>query len=217
VLGGIGTPGAPPFGTGEQRARRGTASACASHGPKQPDVGRRECIRFAQRAHGDVLRRPLADAVECPQLGNDVVQVAADAEQMRIARDRTCERHERRRSSARHRQGPWVDCGEAVGARKHVSQSIEGHTRHAVDREWFSVRNHEPAGQLDGRYDRDLLAEHRANGQLERVPRAGHAKSGTSGHQRREDGILGQLLRDRVRVGGQVELTPHARDDRGQR
>ncbi len=63
----------------------------------------------------------------------------------------------------------------------------------------------------------DLLTEHRANRELEPVPRTRNAQPWSRRDQRSEHGILGELGADRVRVGGEIEHTPHARNDRRQR
>ena len=51
------------------------------------DIGRREGIRLAQFAHGNVLRRPLAHSRERPQLGNGLFEASAGTEDQRIGDD----------------------------------------------------------------------------------------------------------------------------------
>src|SRR5688572_1610932 len=71
--------------------------------------------------------------------------------------------------------------------------------------------------QADSGGDRDLLTEHGPNRELEPVPRTWYAQPWFLRHQRGEDGIGGKLRVHGVRVGGEIEHAPHARNDRRQR
>jgi hypothetical protein len=63
--------------------------------------------------------------------------------------------------------------------------------------------------------DRDLLAEDRADGELEPLPGAGHSQPRTRRHQRRQGRILAKLSADGEWIGGEVEHAPDPGDDGG--
>src|SRR5688572_29927767 len=77
-----------------------------------------------------------------------------------------------------------------------------------------AAARHELPYKADSGGDRDLLTEHGPNRELEPVPRTWYAQTWSRRHQRGEDGILGELRVDRLRVGGEIEHAPHARNDR---
>ena len=77
----------------------------------------------------------------------------------------------------------------------------------------FAEAGDQRAGQADRAGDGDLLSQHRSHRQFESVPGAGDAQARAGGDQRREGGVLDQLQRDRVGVGGEVEHPAQARND----
>ena len=79
-----------------------------------------------------------------------------------------------------------------------------------VDR--LAVGAHQPPGVRAGRGGRDLLAQHRPDGELGRVRRPGDPPSGRGGHQGCEDRVGGEVPVDGGRVGIQVEERAAARD-----
>ncbi len=80
-----------------------------------------------------------------------------------------------------------------------------------------AAARHELPCKADRGGHRDLLTEHGPNGELEPVPRTWYPQARSRRHQGGEDGILGELRVDRLRVGGEIEHAPHARNDRRQR
>src|SRR6516162_8344892 len=61
VLGRIGSPRPPRFGSGEHVAGTGPASVWRGQCPHEADIGDWERVRVAQGPHGNVLGRPFAD------------------------------------------------------------------------------------------------------------------------------------------------------------
>ena len=58
--------------------------------------------------------------------------------------------------------------------------------------------------------DGDLLAEHRAHGELGAVDGPGETQPGGGAHERREQRVAGEVLRGRGGVGVEVEQPPAA-------
>ena len=75
-------------------------------------------------------------------------------------------------------------------------------------REGLPVGGDQGAAELAPGGDRDLLAQHRADGELVRIGGARGPQSRPQRDQRRERGIGAEPLADRVRVGVQVEQAP---------
>jgi hypothetical protein len=85
VKGGIGAPGAPALRPLEQLTRRRPAALLVGQGAQQADIGGRKGVALAQAAHGDVLRRPFADAGQVSQLDDRILEGASRVEQAGIA------------------------------------------------------------------------------------------------------------------------------------
>ncbi len=68
---------------------------------------------------------------------------------------------------------------------------------------------HQAAGDGHRRLHRDLLADHRAHGLLERVVRRRQTQAGLCRDQRAECRVAGEMRRDRLWVGIQVEHLAH--------
>ena len=72
----------------------------------------------------------------------------------------------------------------------------------------------EPPGERARGAHRHLLPEERAHRELEGIPRTWDAEAGSRAHRGREERIERQVLRDRRRIGAQVEEALDARDGR---
>ena len=80
----------------------------------------------------------------------------------------------------------------------------------APARERPSERRDEPARERPRAAHGNLLAEDRANGDLERIPRARDTEAGAGRDERREERIAAQHVADRERVRVDVENAPRA-------
>ena len=177
------------------------------HRAHQADIRGREGVRLPQLPHRDVLRGPFADARQGPQLRDRFLQAAAGGEDVRVGHHRRRDRQQRRATASRHAHGGRIGAGQ----RRRIGEDVgQGAVRLA---QRFAEAGHQRAGQADRAGHGDLLPEHRAHRQFEAVPGAGDAQSRPSGDQRREGGVLDQLQRDGVGVGGQVEHPAQAGDD----
>ena len=63
----IGAPGPPLFGAREQLGGGRPFTDPVAQGARDADITHREGVRFAQLAHGDILRRPFANSRQCSQ------------------------------------------------------------------------------------------------------------------------------------------------------
>ena len=61
--------------------------------------------------------------------------------------------------------------------------------------------------------DADLLSDDRAHRDLERFPRARHARTWTAREQRAEEFVFAQVPIDRCWIGGQIECSTSADDE----
>ena len=188
--------------TGRHAAARGASAGIVAERAAQAQVRGRERVPLAARPHRDVLRGP------GPKPGS-ACELA-----------RRCRRGRATRSSAtvagRDRAGERVDGPGSCP----VSPSRRGRRRRASPRSgkrWVSpsgrcpgprsrsARRAGPASVVAPRH-RDLLAEDRADADLERVDRAGHAQP--AGAPRTSGRSVGSRARcgvDRRRVGVEVE------------
>ena len=205
--GGVRAPGTP--GSARPRAlRRGPHAALVGQRAHQADVGGGEGVGLAQRAQGDVLRGPLADAGSARR--RDRLSSAALG---RTAADRRRPRAASAASAAARVRGMPSAARSAPASRgggnTWVRPAAPGTGRRAARR---SAR---PCRRVRRGADADLLAEDRADASSKPSQAPGTrspAAAATSGAS--PDPSPG--ARRSPRVGGEVEHPAHAGDDRRQ-
>ncbi len=78
-------------------------------------------------------------------------------------------------------------------------------------RQPLAAAPHDPRGQRSGAGQRNLLTEHRADGQLVTVDMADHPPPGRGAHQRPDQGVAAERVDDGVRIGVEVEQRARSR------
>ena len=97
--------------------------------------------------------------------------------------------------------GGQIGSGDRCGERKRAHEARPAQ----MVRQLFAECVHQPSGERRGALHGHLLAQHRAHGQLEAVPGAGHANSRQRVESGGRNGDLGQMTAEAQRVGVQVE------------
>ena len=190
---------------------RGHAPEVVAH----RDVFLRERVGPAQGAHGNVVRRPRADAGQLGQPPDGIVWIvmraAVEAEPARTLRVR-----QRDDAPAARRDdavpGDVIDAGRSDPGRDGC-EAIQFRKRRD---DGLTERLDEPAGDGGGRFHRHLLAEDRAQPELEAVEGAGHAQAGVRLDGRREARVPAQMFRDQVGPRVEIEQRPDAAEQRRQ-
>jgi len=88
VLGGVGAPRTPLFGSSEKLACARPQAFRPSHGAHEADIGCRKSVRLTQLTHRDVLGRPFAYSRQCAQLRDGLLKTPPGSEDMRVGDDR---------------------------------------------------------------------------------------------------------------------------------
>src|SRR5579872_976015 len=201
---GIGAPRPPRLGAGEQFARLRSPTGNLERA-LYCDVAGEEGVALAQRAHGDILRRPFADAGQTTQLLDGFIEIAAAMEQIGL-RDSGCrERRERRCAGPRHAETSQYFKIELVGCWEAVRQSFDG-----AFADWLTECTDEFAAKACRGLHCDLLTEHCPHRNLESVPRAGQTQPRPCGDERREMSVARQGRSDGDWVRAKVEETTDA-------
>ncbi len=201
-------PGAPGLGAPLGLAG-GRIAPVDRQGAAQPEVGRREGVGVAERAHRDVVCRPLPHAGQRDQRDARRVGVGGGPE-LEPVRARGGQRGD----GATAGRGGQADLDEVVAHER--GRAREGVRQRAVRLgQRLAVRPHQPAGQRGGAAHRHLLAEDRAHRDLEAVPGAGDAQAGAAPQQAPEHGVGAERTGDGQRVGVEVEDVAHAAHDAG--
>src|SRR5215469_10485715 len=133
-----------------------------------------KCVWPIERAHGDVLRGPLADSGQCPQLLKLRGDIGCGTELNGPLRNCPCQGDYRPRTCREHPQaGNMIDrklCDFLWGRENHVKR---GKRRG----DWGAKRTHQtPCYRARCRY-RDLLSENRSHSDLETVKSSRHSQS----------------------------------------
>jgi hypothetical protein len=188
-----------------QRLGRGRHAAAARERLAHAEITGRERIGFRQRAHRQVLSRPVADAGQRREPRDRSVEVTQARQVERPLGDHG------REPAQRLGPRPWH--GVAGERQRRDRGRGREHVRERAARlgERPSRREHEAAGERAGGRDRDLLSEQRAHREFERVPCARHAhraRAQRAGEQR----VAGQVFADRQHVRIEVEQARHFRD-----
>ena len=191
--GGIGPPGAPALGMARERAIGQVRRAA------EREVANGECVRIAQRAHGDVLRGPRSDARQLAQLRNRRASVVIVVEGERARGDCGRERPNRRRSRTRE---PCVLEGGVAERRCVRERPAKALARGVHSR---PERSSDPAHERCGASDRRLLADNRADRQLERIPRARHPQARMTPETSAQQRVELEVPFDGVWIGIDIE------------
>jgi len=182
----------------------------AGQRPAQAHVAGGKCVGLVQLPHGDVLRRPRADAVDAPQPCDDLVQRPTRAEHARVVGDGPRQADERPRPRARHRQQRRIERGN----RRRCGKNVREPSRVAGGKgQRLSAGPQEHGAEFRRGRHGDLLSEHRSDADLEPVPPSRHAEPRTRRHEPREARILRELRADHLGIGREVEETADACDD----
>ena len=184
VHGRVGAPGPPRLGSPSGLARADAAQRVA-----QDEVAGGKRVRVAKRAHRDVLDRPGADAGQLEQRRarssgswrSSITSPPARPTRARRARARA-RRACRRSPPPRQPLGGREQADEAARARPAAHRGAA-----------------RALGEAAARGHRDLLAEHRAHGELEAVPGTGHAQPRPRLDERREQRVGSESGVDRAR------------------
>ena len=185
MLRGIGAPGAPGFARAPAAAARMGAALLASASARISPIsaaGNASGSRNCRRAMYCAVHSPTPRIDTQPRDG--LFEIAVRAEQVRIGDRGGRDAAQRRGPAARHAQRRQVRLRpRAAGVGKTWVRSRSGSARGCA------VGGDQAPGQPDGSRDRDLLPQHRADGQLKSVPGARHAQSRTLFQQRRQHRI----------------------------
>ena len=195
---------APRSGARAER-RRLRGSARRLERAAEPEISRGERVRLAERAERDVLRRPRPDAGHGTEALLEIVQAAGSGELDLLRVDGGRERPDRVRARAGNADSGEVRSGERGRRRENVRQAVRASAGQRP-----SERLDEPSRESPRAAYGNLLPENRANGDLERIPGAGHAKSRAGRDERREERIAAQHGADRERIRVDVEDAPRA-------
>src|SRR5579859_6944016 len=74
----------------------------------------------------------------------------------------------------------------------------------------MAVQFNQPTRELTRCGDANLLAKHRADSNLESIPPAGSAQTGTLLNEAGECGVGGEMLVDGIDIGSEIEQPPNA-------
>lgn len=188
--------------------------ACAQiravgHRAAQSEIGGGKGVGLTERAHGDVLGGPLADAADLPQTAAHVFAIRRRIEHQRSVAERRRHAADRCGAGARQTDPLETRSSESRGVREEMRDAgrfgfLQG----------LSESRDEPSGHRGRGAHAHLLPEDGADGELEPIPCSRHAQSRPSANQRFEQRVARQLRCDRPRIGVEVEEPPHPRDDR---
>lgn len=190
----------PPRGRAERARLAGRA--------QQAEVARGERVRLPTPTHRDVMRGPRSDPRQIAQARDEILQAGRRLERQLARRDRGCQRADRARLRARRPDLPQVRVGERLGTREAMR---EPEVLESLDR--LAERLHHARGERRRGLHGNLLAEDRADGDLERVPRPGNARAGARAHERRERRVVPEVCADGQRIGAEVEDPARALHD----
>ena len=155
----------------------------------EPEVRIRKRIGVAEGAHGDVVCGPGTDSAQCGEPVNRLVERSAAREKCGVAGHRTGHAANGVRARARHAR--HIGLRELL-RRENARQSIHDCRRRA---------------------DADLLPDDCAHRDLERLPRAGDARSRTSRDEWAEFSVFAEVRIDCDWVGVEVEQVPRSRGE----
>ncbi len=210
VLGGVGSPGAPRLGAGDE-VGRARPSRPAVEGAKQADIADGQGVRQLEGPHGDVLRGPGTDARNRHEARHRRVEAVARGEQVRSARTAAASARTaapRARGMARPAPRPPPPGPPAWG------RGGRGQRRRGRER---GHRRLPPAApRASGPPPRRPAGPGSPGSRLERVPGAGQAQARPGGDEAGEMGIARQARADGRRVGIAVELAAQAGLDLGE-
>ena len=191
------------------RCPRAGCRAPAAERATEPEIAGRERIAFRERAHGDVVRRPGADPRDGGETRDGVVEPGRHVERQYALRNGRRQRADRCGPGARQTDRRHVGVDERGGRREEVREAV-------VVGDGRAEGADEAAGQRGRPAHGHLLAEDRADRQLESVPGARDTQSGTARHERRQHAAPGEMPRDVRGVGVEVEEPPRTCHDRRQ-
>ena len=158
---------------------------------------------MAERAQGDVVRGPGADAGQGGPAFDEVLQRARGAEVDPAVEQGACDRVDRACARLGHAEARQVRCGDLRRLREQALQ--------AGARQPRRQRRPVEAGQatrVRGGHAH-LLAEHRAHRGLEPVPAAWQAQGRAPAQQRPQCRVAREHGADRLGIGVEVEHAPH--------
>ena len=163
------------------------------------EVGVEEDVGVSEGAQRDVVGGPRTDARQLEQASADGVAVVSTIEDDDAIGQGAAEAGQGTAPGARHRQVLRVDRGEHVHRREEVGQSGDGRA------DLGAVLDREPRGDGARTGHADLLAQHRAYGDLVAVDMSGHAQARGLPDQRSEDPVLGERVGHGHRIAVGVE------------
>lgn len=167
-------------------------------GAQQTEVARWKRVRLVQRAHCNVLNGPIADTRNTTQLLENDSGVGDTTEVDVAGRNQPRNRANGLRPCAGKADASQIGCGDYAGPWENVRESTAPSER-------SPVLGNKPAGEGRRPFDRHLLSENRANGQLKSIPGAGHPQSRTLLDKRGEHAASAEMARNLVWVSREVE------------
>ena len=180
---------------------------------QQTDVTGRERVRVPERSQRDVVRRPVADALDRPQPRHRRVERRIRCQHPRIVGHGTGQGGQRRASRAGHAQGGEVGSRDLRRGGKQAGQawSMQGVWQGRA------AQGDQLERQLPRCADGDLLAEHSADRQLEWVPAARHTQAGVSVEQPGQPAIVPEVPAHRREITIQIQHARQTRHDLARR
>ena len=173
----------------------------------QGHVAGHKGIGPAQRAHGDVVRRPVANAGQFFQRGNGRRHVGPGVQCDALAGHRLGNADDGRLALLDDAQLPQR---VAAGLCQHLRRGEQARQLGVGRLNRFAKPGHHALRQSARRRHRDLLAQHRAHRQLKAVQRAWHTQAVALGKVAVQNAVDGR------RVGVQIEPGAHPADHQGQ-
>jgi len=188
---------------------RGAFVAARCSSSKQPNVRSGKCIHLANRAHRDVMGRPVTHSPYATKTFDDSVDVAEGAEQVWIVDGSLGDRLECQTARRGHCEINIFQSRELGCRRKHVRKS----RMMAMDfRQGVSMEAHQLAGKSTCSDDTDLLSQHSADRNFKTVPTSRGTKARPLSHKWCELRIRGKVRINCFDVRAEIEKPPNTSD-----